>query len=144
MHELEPRNFRHDLRGGEAAEHQSRRPLRKGEEYAYQGTDLRDATIARFVAVARTNGTGLITTLTEARDPSTLRERRELAYLPAVLRRNWLENNGYDVLANPRGVAGLEIIIHFNRQLVKAFSAAGHSDRCGDGFVESFRAFPAR
>jgi imidazolonepropionase-like amidohydrolase len=102
------------------------------EEYAYQGPDLADATIAQFVALARVNGTGLTTTLTadeqilaQARDPSALRQRRELVYLPVALRRNWLENNRYDVLANPRGVARLESIVDFNRRLVKAFSAGG-------------------
>src|SRR5262249_27449832 len=102
------------------------------EEYSYQGPDRTDKTIARFAALAKSNGTGLITTLTaneqilaQARDFQALRVRPELAYLPPVVRREWLENNRYARFANPNDIAFLGDIVDFNKRLVRAFATAG-------------------
>ena len=68
------------------------------EEYSYQGPDHTDETIARFAALAKANGTGLIATLTaneqilaHASDLQALRQRSELAYLHPLIRREWLD-----------------------------------------------------
>jgi imidazolonepropionase-like amidohydrolase len=102
------------------------------EEYFYQGPDRTDATIVRFAALAKRNGTDLITTLTaneqivaQARNFPALQARPELVYLPPLLRREWLENNRYVRFANPDGVAVLGSIVDFNKRLVRAFAAGG-------------------
>jgi imidazolonepropionase-like amidohydrolase len=102
------------------------------EEYSYQGPDHSDATIERFAALAKANGTALTATLTaneqilaHARDPSAVRQRPELVYLPPLGRTIWLENNRYDRLATPERIARLADTVDFNKRLVRTFSAAG-------------------
>ena len=102
------------------------------EELAFRAADDSDAEIARIVAAAARNHTGLITTLTvdlrileQTLDPGTLRTRPEIRYVHPGLRQLWLEHNPYTALRSPKRIAQLQNTIAFNAKIVRAFVAAG-------------------
>ena len=102
------------------------------EEFAFRAADSSDAEVARMVALARANGTGLMTTLTvdqrileQTVDPTTLHTRPEVRFVHPVSRRFWYEGNPYVGRNSPERIAQLQQIIAFNDKLVRAFVAAG-------------------
>ncbi|QUD90277.1 amidohydrolase family protein [Phenylobacterium montanum] len=102
------------------------------EEFAQQTAAPDEAAIARYVDMAKRNGTGLIATLTlderileEMRDPSSLERRPELAALNPLWRELVLKHNPYVGQSSPAAIARIEKIVAFNRKLVAVFEAAG-------------------
>ena len=82
--------------------------------------------------MAKASGTGLIATLTlddrlleEVRDPASLKARTDLAWLHPTARHVVLERNPYVARRSPGFIAALELIVAFNKLLVKAFADAG-------------------
>lgn len=102
------------------------------EEFAQRTQNPDSTLIPRYVEMARTSGTGLITTLTlndrlleMVRDPESLKARPESATLHPSVRKIWLEHNPHVSRATPGYIGFLERIVAFNKQLVKAFADAG-------------------
>ncbi len=102
------------------------------EELAFRAADDSDAEVARMVALARQNGTGLISTLTldhrileQTVDPSTLYSRPEIRHVHPIVRRFWYDHNPYIGRNSPERVAQLQRLISINDKLVRAFVAAG-------------------
>jgi imidazolonepropionase-like amidohydrolase len=102
------------------------------EEFAQQ-TDHPDLNaIPSYVEMAKRNGSWLIATLTtddrileETSHPETLHTRPELQYLPLPLRSVVMDHNPYVARATPAYIQLVGEIVAFNRQLVRAFTAAG-------------------
>jgi imidazolonepropionase-like amidohydrolase len=102
------------------------------EEYAYQTPDYNQARIPGYAALARANGTALVTTLTvddrileETEHPESLKQRPELVYEYPLLQMMVLYHNPYVAQASPAYIGAQHKITAFNRALVKAFAAAG-------------------
>jgi hypothetical protein len=102
------------------------------EELAFRAADDSDAEVARMVALARQNGTGLISTLTldqrileQTLDPSTLYSRPEIRHVHPLVRRFWIDHNPYIGRNSPERIAQLQRLISINDKLVRAFVAAG-------------------
>jgi imidazolonepropionase-like amidohydrolase len=101
------------------------------EEYAQQTQKPDFDAIPRYVEMAKRNGTWLVATLTlderiveQMRDPSTLRTRPEMRYLPPYEYHAVLNANSY--MENRAQRAPLvQAIVDFNQALVRAFVAAG-------------------
>jgi len=101
------------------------------EELAFRAADDSDAEVARMVALAAQNGTGLMSTLTvdlrileQTLDPSSL-DRPEVQTLDPLLRRFWFDHNPYVGRNTPERIAQLRGIVAFNDKVVRAFVAAG-------------------
>jgi imidazolonepropionase-like amidohydrolase len=102
------------------------------EEFAQQTNPPDLQAIPHYVEMARRNGTWLVATLTlderileETTHPETLRSRPEIRVLPEPMRTVVLEHNPYVARNSPGFVQAVQQIIEFNRQLVRAFVAAG-------------------
>jgi len=102
------------------------------EEFAQQTNPPALDAIPRYVQMSKRNGTWLIATLSlderlleETSHPETLRSRPELRYLPPPFYTAVVEHNPYVAQANPGYIQYLARIVHFNRELVRAFTAAG-------------------
>ena len=102
------------------------------EEFAYQSQAMSDADIEEFVALARRNGTWLLSTLRtneiiadQARRPEILVGRSEYDRVHPALSYIWTHANPYTRAAPPERLAMLDRVVDFNRRLVRAFVAAG-------------------
>ena len=102
------------------------------EEFAQQTDPPSIAAIPQYAEMAKHNGTWLIGTLSlderlleETTHPETLRTRPELRLLPPYYQEVVIDHNPYLANAGPRFTKHLRDIIEFNRQLVRAFTAAG-------------------
>ena len=102
------------------------------EEYAQQTTPPATDAIPRYVEMALRNGTWLVATLSlderivEAmRDPGSLGRRSDLRYLPPGEYRVVMNDNPYVKRANEGSIEYVQDVVDFNRQLVRAFAAAG-------------------
>lgn len=102
------------------------------EEFAQQTEPASIEAIPRYVEMAKRNGTWLDATLTtddrlleETSKPETLKTRPELRYLPEIFRQMVVDHNPYLARATPDFVERLRKIVAFNRELVRAFVAAG-------------------
>ncbi len=102
------------------------------EEFAQQTNPPAPDAIPRYVEMTKRNGTWLIATLSlderlleETSHPETLRNRAELRYLPPPFYAAVVEHNPYVAQANPGYIQYLERTVQFNRELVRAFTAAG-------------------
>ena len=102
------------------------------EEFAQQTHPPSVAAIPQYVEMAKRNGTWLTATLTlddrlleETQHPETLQSRPELRVLMPAFRDVVVNHNPYVAQASPERVRYLEQIVAFNRELVRAFAAAG-------------------
>jgi imidazolonepropionase-like amidohydrolase len=102
------------------------------EEYAQQTTPPATQSIPRYADMAKRNGTWLVATLSlderilEAkRDPDSLTRRTELRYLPPGEHHVVFHDNPYLEDTGAGSVRYVQDIVDFNRELVKAFVAAG-------------------
>jgi imidazolonepropionase-like amidohydrolase len=102
------------------------------EEFAQQTHPPAMDAIPRYVEMARRNGTGLVATLTlderiveEIRDPDSLRARPELRYLPPLEYRVVMHDNPYLKDRSAGRIKYVQDVVDFNRELVRAFAAAG-------------------
>ncbi|MGC2400906.1 MAG: amidohydrolase family protein, partial [Acidobacteriaceae bacterium] len=102
------------------------------EEFAQQTDPPSIAAIPQYVEMAKHNGTWLIGTLSlderlleETTHPETLKTRPELRLLPPHYQQVVVDHNPYLANAGPKFTKHLQDIIEFNRQLVRAFTAAG-------------------
>jgi imidazolonepropionase-like amidohydrolase len=102
------------------------------EEFAQQTTPPATDAIPRYVEMASRNGTWLVATLSlderiveQMRDPASLKARPELRYLPPGQYQGVLNDNRYLKGVDAKRIAYVQDIVDFNRQLVKAFLAAG-------------------
>lgn len=102
------------------------------EEFAQQTDPPSIAAIPQYVEMAKHDGTWLIGTLSlderlleETTHPETLRTRPELRLLPPYYQEVVIDHNPYLANASSRFTKHLQDIIEFNRQLVRAFTAAG-------------------
>jgi hypothetical protein len=102
------------------------------EEYAQQTWPPAMEAIPGYVEMARRNDTWLTATLTvderileQTRDPSSLARRPELRHLPPVEYRVLFHDNPYQNGKNGGSAEGVQKIVDFNRELVRAFVAAG-------------------
>ena len=101
------------------------------EEFAQQ-TDLpSERDIARYVEMAKRNGTWLTGTLSlderlleETLHPESLKARPELRFLTPLVYAMVTEHNPYVAQAKPQRVDYLRSIVDFNRDLIQAFAAA--------------------
>jgi hypothetical protein len=101
------------------------------EEYAQQTWPPAMEAIPGYVEMARRNDTWLTATLTvderileQTRDPSSLERRTELRYLPPTEYRVLFHDNPYQNGKNGGSAEGIQKIVDFNRELVRAFVAA--------------------
>jgi hypothetical protein len=102
------------------------------EEFAQHTNPPSYEAIPRYVEMAKNNGTWLTATLTlderlveEVRDPSSLTRRPELLYLPPHAYRDVIHDNRYLKDTSEKRIAYIQAVVDFNRELVKAFAAAG-------------------
>ena len=102
------------------------------EEFAQQTQPPAADAIPRYVEMAKRNGTWLTATLTlderiveEIRNPASLEARPELRYLPPGEYQVVLHDNPYLKDRNEGRIAYVQAVVDFNRELVKAFAAAG-------------------
>lgn len=103
------------------------------EQFAYQAPDIDTAirSIPRYVALAKSNGTWLTSTLSlneriveQMRRPDTLVTRPEIRFVNPLTREFWTAHSSY-ANAPPERIARLAQVVEFNNKLVKAFMAAG-------------------
>lgn len=103
------------------------------EQFAYQAADIDTAirNIPRYVALARSNGTSLTSTLSlneriveQMRHPDTLVTRPEIRFVNPLTREFWTAHSSY-ANAPPERIARLAQVVEFNNKLVKAFVEAG-------------------
>lgn len=102
------------------------------EEFAQQTTPPATNAIPRYVEMARRNGTWLVATLSlderiveQMRDPASLKARTDLLYLPPWQYQGVINDNRYLKGVDAKRIAYVQDIVDFNRELVKAFVAAG-------------------
>lgn len=102
------------------------------EEFAQQTDPPATESIPRYVEMAKRNGTWLDATLTlddrlleETSHPESLKTRPELRYLPDFYRRMVVDHNPYLARSDAGFIERLRQIVAFNRELVRAFAAAG-------------------
>jgi imidazolonepropionase-like amidohydrolase len=102
------------------------------EEFAQQTDPPSLEAIPQYVEMAKHSGTWLIGTLSlderlleETTHPETLKTRPELRLLPPYYQQDVIDHNPYLAKASPGFTQHLRDIIEFNRQLVRAFIAAG-------------------
>lgn len=102
------------------------------EEFAQQTDPPSLEAIPQYVEMAKHSGTWLIGTLSlderlleETTHPETLKTRPELRLLPPYYQQDVIDHNPYFAKASPWFTKHLQDIIEFNRQLVRAFTAAG-------------------
>jgi cytosine/adenosine deaminase-related metal-dependent hydrolase len=102
------------------------------EEFAQQTWPPSLEAIPRYVDMAKRNGTWLTATLTlderlteQVRDPASLKARPELVYLHPAVYNVVFNANPYLKDTSARRIAALQSVVDFNRELVKAFAAAG-------------------
>lgn len=102
------------------------------EEFAQQTAKPSVAEIPRYVDMMKQNGAWLTATLSlderlleQTRDPKSLHGRPEIRVLPPLMRDLALNHNPYVALASPQRIEFLTQIVEFNRELVRAFVAAG-------------------
>lgn len=102
------------------------------EEFAQRTATPSLAEIPDYVAMMKQNGAWLTATLSlderlleETRDPKSLHSRPELRVLPPLMRDMVLNHNPYVAAASPQRIEFLAQIVEFNRELVRAFVAAG-------------------
>jgi hypothetical protein len=102
------------------------------EEVAQATRNGSDADIARYVALARQNGTGLVSTivldsriLDQTLDVNSLRQVPGFAYVHPYDTPSWFSLNRYGAQNTPERVASMRAMVAFNARLVRAFHAAG-------------------
>ncbi len=102
------------------------------EEFAQRDAKPDLAEIPRYVDMMKQNGAWLTATLSlnerlleQTADPKSLLARPEIRVLHPLMRDMVLEHNPYVALASPERIEFLSQIVEFNRQLVRAFVAAG-------------------
>lgn len=102
------------------------------EEIAHASPAMSDADIARYVELARRNGTALTATLLlderileQTLDPRSLQRLTGYPYVHPVELPLWLDMNMYASRNSPERIERLRRTVDFNRRLVKAFSSAG-------------------
>jgi hypothetical protein len=102
------------------------------EEFAKQSENLTDEDVARFVELAKKNGTWLCPTLTtmrwiasQSRSLDELVASPTLQYMHPLLQSKWLVANQYRRRGSAENIAYFEQVIGFNNRLVRAFKAAG-------------------
>jgi imidazolonepropionase-like amidohydrolase len=102
------------------------------EEFAQQTEKPSIAAIPRYVAMMKKNGAWLTATLSlderlleQTSHPETLRTRPDLRVLHPMWREMVVHRNPYVPHASPERIEFLRSIIEFNRELVRAFVAAG-------------------
>ncbi len=102
------------------------------EEFAQRDAKPALAEIPSYVDMMKKNGAWLTATLSlnerlleQTANPKSLRERPEIRVLHPLMRDMVLEHNPYVAAASPQRIEYLAQIVEFNRQLVRAFVAAG-------------------
>jgi hypothetical protein len=102
------------------------------EEFAQQTQPPATDAIPRYVEMARRNGTWLTATLSlderiveEIRDPASLQARPEMRYLLPGEYQVVMHDNPYLKDRSAARIGYVQDIVGFNRELVKAFVAAG-------------------
>jgi imidazolonepropionase-like amidohydrolase len=102
------------------------------EEFAQQTNPPAHDAIPRYVELARRSKTWLTATLTlderileQMKDPSTLAKRDDLLHLSPDEYRVVLHANPYQNGVDEQRIASIQKIVDFNRELVRAFAAAG-------------------
>ncbi len=102
------------------------------EEVAQATRNGSDADIARYVELARRNGTGLVSTIVldsrivdQTLDVNSLRQVPGFAYVHPYDLPSWFAFNRYGARNTPERVASLRAMVAFNARLVRAFHAAG-------------------
>jgi len=102
------------------------------EEFAQHTNPPAHEAISHYVEMARRNQTWLIATLTlderileQMRDPKSLRTRSELRHLLPDEYRLLLNDNPYQKGLDDERIAYVQRIVDFNRELVRAYAAAG-------------------
>jgi len=102
------------------------------EEFAQQTATPALAEIPRYVEMMKRNGSWLTATLSlderlleETMHPETLRTRPELQVIHPMWRDIVINHNPYVAAASPERIDFLRKIVEFNRELVRAFVAAG-------------------
>ena len=102
------------------------------EEFAQQTNPPAQDAIPRYVEMARRNQTWLTATLTlderileQMQDPGSLAARRDLRHLLPDEFRVLLHDNPYQKDIDDERIAYVKRIVDFNRELVRAFAAAG-------------------
>jgi len=108
------------------------------EEFALQTSEPDEGKIQAYVALAKNNGTALMTTLTlderileETENPDSLKNRSDLDHLNPMLHAIVHNHNPYVAQSSPDRVLWLKKIVRFNQKLVKAFSEANLSILAG-------------
>jgi imidazolonepropionase-like amidohydrolase len=102
------------------------------EEFAQRHATPSLAEIPQYVDMMKQNGAWLTATLSlderlleQTRDPKSLHSRPEIRVLPQLMRDMVLNHNPYVAGASPQRIAFLTQVVEFNRELVRAFVAAG-------------------
>lgn len=102
------------------------------EEFAMQTSVPDEAQIPAYVAMAKNNGTALVTTLTlddniltQTENPESLKTRADIEFINPMLQAIVKHHNPYVAQASKERIEWLRKIVNFNRKLVKAFSDAG-------------------
>jgi imidazolonepropionase-like amidohydrolase len=102
------------------------------EEFALHTNEPSFGSIPQYVELMKKHGAWLTATLSlderlleQTRQPDTLKTRPELVALHPMWRKVVLEHNPYIAQASPERIAALQKIVDFNRDLVRAFVAAG-------------------
>jgi imidazolonepropionase-like amidohydrolase len=102
------------------------------EEFAMQTREPSLSAIPQYVELMKRNGTWLTATLSlderlleQTSRPDTLKTRTELRALHPMWREVVINHNPYVAQASAERIAFLQKIVDFNRELVRAFVAAG-------------------
>mgnify|MGYP003575354968 CR=1 FL=1 len=102
------------------------------EEFAQRDAQPSLAAIPQYVDMMKQNGAWLTATLSlderlleQTKDPKSLHSRPEIRVLPRLMRDMVLNHNPYIAAASPQRIEFLTQIVEFNRELVRAFVAAG-------------------
>ncbi|GFE80209.1 hypothetical protein GCM10011487_22090 [Steroidobacter agaridevorans] len=102
------------------------------EEFAQRAAQPSVAAIPQYVDMMKQNGAWLTATLSlderlleQTKDPQSLHSRQEIRVLPPLMRDMVLNQNPYVAAASPQRIEFLTQVVEFNRELVRAFVAAG-------------------
>ncbi|MGM9509052.1 amidohydrolase family protein [Larkinella sp. GY13] len=102
------------------------------EEFSKHAKDFSDQEARRFALLAKGNGTWVTPTLTaivriadQVRSLDSIKSLPTLAYVHPLIQSKWLTANNYNRNASAERVAYFEKLIHFHRQLIRAFTEVG-------------------
>jgi len=108
------------------------RMVAHAEEFALCTAAPDISAIPRYIEMMKKNGTWLTSTLSlderlveETEKPETLKERREIQILHPLWRTVVLDHNPYVAQRSPERIEFLKRVVAFNRELIRAFVAAG-------------------